>query len=279
MLCPVIDLPSKVYHGIMGRPVEMSLRSHCCGDSYDESVSGTTGQGKPMRLSLDRQNAYRERYRRRRPGWRPATEVYEALIREHLRPDMRILDIGCGRGGVLEQLGELVARPLGVDPDLDSLRQSRLPDLPRAAAFSDHLPFPDGGIDLVLSSWVFEHLANPAQTFGEIRRVLKPGGRAIFLTPNARNPVVLLNRLLRPLQSWLVPRLYGRAEADTFPVHYRANTRARLTRLAAGAGLNCERLLLIEDPTYLAFTSWLFRLSMTLARLGPPIHLVGVLAK
>jgi SAM-dependent methyltransferase len=232
-----------------------------------------------MTLSLDRQNAYRERYRRHRPGWRPATEVYEALIREHLRPDMRVLDIGCGRGGVLEQLGELVAQPVGIDPDPVSLRQSRLPDLPRAAASSDRLPFHEGCIDMVLSSWVFEHLVNPAQTFGEIRRVLKPGGRAIFLTPNARNPVVLLNRLLRPLQRMLVPRLYGRAEVDTFPVRYRANTRARLSRLAADAGLNCERLLLVEDPTYLAFTPWLFRLSLMLARISPPIHLVGVLAK
>jgi SAM-dependent methyltransferase len=232
-----------------------------------------------MTLSLNRQNAYRERYRRHRPGWRPATEVYEVLIREHLRPDMHVLDIGCGRGGVLEQLGDLVAWPLGVDPDLSSLRQSRMPDLPRAVAFSDHLPFRDGCIDMVLSSWVFEHLANPAQTFGEIRRVLKPGGRAIFLTPNARSPIVLLNRMLRPLQSKLVPLLYGRAEADTFPVRYRANTRKCLTRLAADSGLNCERLLLVEDPTYLAFTSWLFRLSMMLARISPPIHLVGILAK
>jgi SAM-dependent methyltransferase len=238
-----------------------------------------SSQVEVMTLSLDRQNAYRDQYRRRRPGWRPATEVYEALIREHLRPDMRVLDMGCGRGGVLEQLGELVAYPLGVDPDLGSLRESRMPALPRAAAFSDRLPFHDSCVDMVLSSWVFEHLANPAQTFNEIRRVLRPGGRAIFLTPNARSLVVLLNRLLRPLQSQLVPRLYGRAEADTFPVCYRANTRARLTQLAAETGLSCERLLFIEDPTYLAFTPWLFRLSLALTRISPPIHLVGILAK
>ncbi len=82
-----------------------------------------------MPLSLDRQNAYRKRYARAHPGWRPATERYEMLIRAHLRPGMTVLDLGCGRGGVLEQLGAAVERPIGLDPDFASLREHRLPDL------------------------------------------------------------------------------------------------------------------------------------------------------
>src|SRR5207237_6953801 len=93
-----------------------------------------------MTLSLERQNAYRAQYRARRPGWRPATEVYEELIRQRLRPGMRILDLGCGRGGVLEQLGEAVSRPIGLDPDLRSLREHRFSGLPRAVALAEALP-------------------------------------------------------------------------------------------------------------------------------------------
>ena len=70
-----------------------------------------------MPLTLEQQNADRERYTRLRAGWQPATARYEALIRERLGPGTRLLDLGCGRGGVLEQLGEAVGCALGLDPD------------------------------------------------------------------------------------------------------------------------------------------------------------------
>lgn len=232
-----------------------------------------------MTLSLDRQNAYRERYRQLRPGWRPASEVYEHLIRQTLQPGMRVVDIGCGRGGVLEQLGDAVSRPIGLDPDLASLREHRLPSLPRAAALSSAIPLPAESVDVALSSWVFEHLEQPDRTFAELSRVLCRGGRALFLTPDARSLVVGLNRLLRPAQRWLVPRLYGRAEADTFPVRYRANTPHAVENLAGAAGLRVERIVCVEDPTYLAFAPWLFRLSILASRVTPAVHLVGILLK
>jgi hypothetical protein len=99
----------------------------------------------------------------------------------------------------------------------------------------------------------------------------------IFITPNSTSLVVLMNRLLRHWQQTLVPRLYGRAEADTFPVRYRANTPAQIRSLAAQHGLDCLALHQIEDPSYLAFNPMLFRVSIALARVTPPVHLVGVL--
>jgi ubiquinone/menaquinone biosynthesis C-methylase UbiE len=232
-----------------------------------------------MTLSLDRQNAYRAQYRTRHPNWRPATEVYETLIRQRMRPGMRVIDVGCGRGGVLEQLGDLVSRPVGLDPDWLSLREHRLPNLPRAAAFADALPLRDSCADLIVCSWVLEHLADPGRVFAEMRRVLAPGGCFIFLTPNATSLIALINRVLRPFQQTLVPRLYGRAEVDTFPVHYRANSAPQITALAAEAGLRPALIQLIEDPTYLAFNPLLFRFSVALSGVTPPVHLVGVLAK
>jgi hypothetical protein len=107
----------------------------------------------------------------------------------------------------------------------------------------------------------------------------------VFLTPNVRHPLLWANRasqLWPVVQRRLVPALYGRAEADTFRVHYRANTPARLAGLAAAAGFTVETLRAIPDPTYLAFNEAFFRASLALEGLLPEgwgVHLLGVLRK
>lgn len=235
-----------------------------------------------MSLTLEKQNAYRQRYAQLTPGWQPATEVYAFLIRQYLQFGMRVLDVGCGRGGVFEQLGAAVSCPIGLDPDWQSLAEHRLPDLPRFAATADHLPLENGCLDMVLSSWVLEHLPDPEHTFQETARVLKAGGYILFITPNATSPAALINRLLRPLQQRLVPKLYGREEADTFKVMYRANTRRQLTQLAKNTGFEVVALRSIKDPTYFAFHSGLFRLNVWWSRVAPlgmAEHLVGVYRK
>lgn len=235
-------------------------------------------------LSLEQQNELREQYRQQHPGWRPATEVYAAMVRQRLAPQSRLLDLGCGRGGLVEQLSHPLSRIVGVDPDLLSLREHRLP-LPRLQAISGHLPFHDNSFDLVFSSWLLEHLPDPLADFREIARILRPGGCFIFITPNARHPVAILNRVLGHLgrvQTMLVSRLYGRDAPDTFPTYYRANSESQLAKLAQQTGLRLAELHFIADPTYLAFTPTLFRLSTWVDQRLPTarkLHLVGALAK
>lgn len=233
-------------------------------------------------LSLEKQNQLRERYRQSHPGWRPATEVYADLVRAHLHRSSRLLDLGCGRGGLVEQLNHPLSQVLGVDPDLSSLREHRLP-LPRAKAFSHQLPFAAGVFDLVFASWLLEHLSHPDKDFRELARVLRPGGVFVFITPNRRHPLSLFNHLLGRLgrlQGWLVRGLYGRAAADAFPTFYRANNRHDLERLAATSNLYLEQFQAVGDPTYLAFTPALFHLMERLETHLPPerkMHLVGAL--
>ncbi|MGD8245681.1 MAG: hypothetical protein PVI63_10865, partial [Anaerolineae bacterium] len=76
-------------------------------------------------LSLDRQEWYRRRYAEMRPGWRPSSQVYQDLVAACLRPDARVLDLGCGRGGVMERLRPQAGFVAGLDPDESSLREHR----------------------------------------------------------------------------------------------------------------------------------------------------------
>jgi len=238
----------------------------------------------PALLPYETQTAYRERYRAARPGWRASGDQFDFVVERWLTKDSVVLDLGCGRTGGIERFWEKAAFAAGVDPDLDSLRE-RKNALPVVRAFGDRLPFADSTFDLVVSVWVFEHIEAPDAVFGEVARVMRPGGHFVFLTPNAMNPLIVANRLgqLAPwLQHRLVNDIYGRAKADTFAVRYRANTTGSLRRLAQRNGFSVMELRVIEDPTYVAFNPAMFRLAVAAERLLPPglgVHILGDLIR
>lgn len=236
-------------------------------------------------LPLALQNLYRERYRAMRPGWRSSGDQLEAMVRSHVTPDSRVLDLGCGRGGVVELIWRDVRVAAGLDPDPPSLAEHRALGMPVIRGVGESLPFVDESFGLIVCLWVLEHLDDPAVTLREVRRVLQPGGHFVFLTPNLRNPLMVVHRIgkaLPALQRRLVPRFYGREEADTFRVQYRANTVEAIRGLARSAGLDVYDMRVVPDPTYLAVNSLMFRASVVSERFMPKswgVHLLGDLVR
>jgi ubiquinone/menaquinone biosynthesis C-methylase UbiE len=103
----------------------------------------------------------------------------------------RLLDVGCGTGRGLADLGETGARLFGSDASVDMLTRAAnacatcRPDL--TAAYAQHLPFRDGSFDIV-TSLNFLHLFSidtQRQMVSEMKRVLKPGGRLVLEFDNA----------------------------------------------------------------------------------------------
>ena len=236
-------------------------------------------------LPLTPQNTYRARYRAMRPGWQSSGDQLEALVRGLLTKDSRVLDLGCGRGGLVELIWRDVKLAAGLDPDIPSLSEHRAPSMPVLRGVGEHLPFASGSFDLVVSVWVLEHVKEPLNVLREVARVLRPGGHFVFLTPNLRNPLVSMNRIGKAiplLQTQLVSRFYGRRESDTFPAQYRANTARAIHTLAEASDLRVAELRVVPDPTYLALNGLMFRTSVFAERLMPKawgIHLLGKLTR
>jgi SAM-dependent methyltransferase len=249
---------------------------------------GVAGMGEPAEgalLPLTLQNTYRARYRAMRPGWQSSGDQLEALVRGYVSSEASVLDLGCGRGGVVELFWRDVKLAAGLDPDQPSLAEYRAPGMPILRGVGERLPFGGESFDLVVSLWVLEHLKDPATVLREVTRVLRPGGHFVFLTPNLRNPLLVLNRIgkvVPKLQTRLVSRFYGRHESDTFPVHYRANTVSAVRELAAASGLAVAEIRVVQDPTYLAVNGFMFTTSVLAERLMPKgwgVHLLGDLTR
>lgn len=91
----------------------------------------------------------------------------------------RVLDLGCGVGHSYRELAP--RETVGVDLEPSILEGQ---DRQTVAADMRSLPFPDGAFGSVLSVHSIEHVPDPERVLAEVIRVLEPGGRAIFITPN-----------------------------------------------------------------------------------------------
>lgn len=237
-------------------------------------------------IPLEQQERYRDLYRSLHPGYEDGVSLYADLVGRHISSQTRVLDAGCGRGGVIERYWLESGQAVGVDADLESLREHRcLTEL--AVGDLAHLPFEGDSFDLVLCSWVVEHLIDPDDVFRELARVLRSGGHLLLLTPNAWNYVTIAQRLVPGrLQHRLTRAIYGREDKDTFPVAYRANTRRSLEGRLRRAGFLNEEFHLVGDPSYVAGNERLFRLAAAWEKItdrGPlrntKVHLVGSYVK
>ena len=232
---------------------------------------------------MDRQEYWRQRYADLRPDWTATTAIYARIVDELVQNDTRVLDIGCGHADLV---GASLARSrdvVGIDTDTEALAANEVID-DRIGADAERLPFADGSFDLVLMAWVLEHLPRPLSTFLEIRRVLAPRGRVVFVTPNAWNYNAWLIRMIpNAFHAAFTARLYGRPAEDTYPTRYRLNSVRRLRATLPRLGYEPERVILNGDPTYISFNEPLFQLSVLLERLYDVpflqiarVHIVGV---
>ena len=114
--------------------------------------------------------------------WRTAANSAAYLL-PHLRPGMRVLDVGCGPGTITRDLAAAVGpagQVLGVDTSAEVLQpavaDSVAPNLRFEVQDAMHLDLPDGAFDVVHAHQVLQHLRDPLGALREMRRVTRPGG-------------------------------------------------------------------------------------------------------
>ena len=136
-------------------------------------------------------------------------KVFGPLRRETLaEASGRVLEIGLGTGLNLRQYPAAVGSVDGVDPNPGMARLARAAaaDAPFTVelhlAGAERLPFPDGSFDTAVSTWTLCSVADVPAALTEIARVLRPGGRFLFLEHGRSHEprVARWQRRLTPIQ-------------------------------------------------------------------------------
>jgi ubiquinone/menaquinone biosynthesis C-methylase UbiE len=145
----------------------------------------------------------------------PAAKFYEihrasrdAYARQiHERPDdTDVLEYGCGRGSAAFDLAAAGARVTGIDIsdvaiDQATARAAELGVADRSSFLvmdAERLACADASFDLVCGTSILHHL-DLDHAYGEIARVLRPGGHGVFLEALGHNPLINLYRRRTPL--------------------------------------------------------------------------------
>jgi SAM-dependent methyltransferase len=151
-----------------------------------------------------------ERVVTRAGGFNPTYQRHVAAYRlgAGLLGPGRVLDLGCGVGHSYRELSprETVGTDIAAAVLNGQDRETVVADMRR-------LPFADASFSSVFSVHAIEHVPDPERVIAEVQRVLAPGGRAVFITPN---------RLT-----------FGRPEEIIDPYHYVEFDAAQLRRLCA----------------------------------------------
>lgn len=120
------------------------------------------------------------------PARREGVE-FSACYLPRPKPGARLLEVGCGSGGMLERMAGLGWNVSGVDLDQDAAERARARGLDVRAGELVDVAHPDRSFDAIVLVHVIEHVSDPLALLRECRRIAAPGARLVVITPNVRS--------------------------------------------------------------------------------------------
>lgn len=128
-----------------------------------------------------------------RSRWRRRVQ----MLTSHLRPEMKVLELGCGTAYFTRELARTGASITAIDISPDLLAEARLNCSAANVNFEKQnayaLSYANDSFDSVVGSSVLHHLEID-KALKEISRVLRPGGSLFFTEPNMVNPQIAVQK-------------------------------------------------------------------------------------
>lgn len=103
------------------------------------------------------------------------------------RPGIRVLDIGCGDGSSLLELQELGYETFGIETDKNVTKVREVLGLKIEIGTIETTNYPEHSFQYIIANQVIEHVTDLKSFMENVSRLLAPGGRVVFSTPNAKS--------------------------------------------------------------------------------------------
>lgn len=151
--------------------MEESLREQ--QELYDRTWRGGLAKGKEQRGNLE-------------------TNLDFLAETNLLKPNDRILEIGCGIGSVVFELTKQGYNVLGTDISREAIAYGlkKYDNIRLEVQAAEALPYENESFDAVLSFDLFEHIAQVDRHVSEVFRVLRANGYYLFQTPNKYSSLI-----------------------------------------------------------------------------------------
>ncbi len=184
---------------------------------------------------------------------------YDTVVENFVNQESTILDIGCGRTApnLKKYLGR-AKRLIGIEvipftETIDGIELYTHDIIDMSSVESD-------SVDVVFCRSVMEHITDADGAYKEVLRILKPGGRFVFLTANFYDYASIIAHIIpNRFHASIVKATEGREEEDTFPTAYACNTKRKVLSLCEEHGFDvAEFKYMGQYPCYFLFNKYLF---------------------
>lgn len=235
---------------------------------------------------ISRQELYRNKYKKINHCWTDSISIFLDLIKKHTKPAMTVLDFGCGHNSLIKHIKiSKSINLISADIDKQALKENKLASEKIFQTDTNKINLPNESVDLIICSWVFEHIGNPQEIFFEFFRILKRKGKIVFLTPNRNNPIVIFYRLFpMKVRIFLARTIEGQHKRKIYKIYYKLNSEKQIQKYA-----NDKfdlKLIFNGDPSYIALNSLCFWFGVFWEKIinlpvleKTKIHLIGIFTK
>jgi 2-polyprenyl-3-methyl-5-hydroxy-6-metoxy-1,4-benzoquinol methylase len=119
------------------------------------------------------------------------------MLKPYLKPGMKVLDFGCGKGAFSQRLIDAGMTVHACDIDTDQIMAKVSKKIKLDLNGSDITQIITEKYDVVIAMEIIEHLQNPWKYMDDCIKILNPGGLIVFSTPNVSNFVSRMRFLMR----------------------------------------------------------------------------------